>query len=238
MQEYTEAALFPAITSGGLADAVADNAADEPDRVVLVHHEGDVWNPVTAREFHEQVRRAAKGLVAAGVAPGDRVAIMSRTRYEWTLVDFAIWYAGAVGVPIYETSSAEQVQWILSDSGAVGVFVEGAKHQATFDEVSERLPGVQHVWTFDEGAVGHLEDGGAAVSDEALDARRSAVTPDDPATIIYTSGTTGRPKGCELTHGNFLFEVRSIVDGIPEMFKRGAARRRCSSCRWRTCSAA
>ncbi|MGH8971560.1 MAG: AMP-dependent synthetase/ligase, partial [Actinomycetes bacterium] len=144
-----------------------------------------------------------KGLAQAGVEAGDRVGLMCKTRYEWTLIDFAIWYAGAVTVPIYETSSAEQVQWILADSEAVACFVETTEHEGTVAEVKGELPRLTDVWVVDSGAIDSLTGGGSAVPDEAITERREAVRPGDVATIIYTSGTTGRPKGCELTHSNF-----------------------------------
>ena len=214
--------MVPRITSGGLTDPVVDNATTHPDQVVMVKRHGDTWVDVTARQFLAEVKGVAKGLVAAGVSPGSSVAIMSRTRYEWTLVDYAIWYAGGVSVPIYETSSAEQVQWIVSDSDAVAVFLEGAKNRTVYDEAAAQgsLPGVRTVWLFDEGAVAELTAAGAGVSDDELEASRATVTPDSICTIIYTSGTTGRPKGCVLTHGGFMFECDNIAASLPELFAR------------------
>lgn len=159
---------------------------------------------MSARAFAEEVDGVAKGLVAAGVEPGDRVAIMSRTRYEWTVVDFAVWAAGAVGVPVYETSSADQVHWILSDSGVRAAVVETPAHAALVEGIRGDLPQVEHVWTIDDGGLDDLAASGAAVDDAELDRRRGLPRADDLATVIYTSGTTGRPKGVELTHGNFL----------------------------------
>ena len=149
--------------------------------------------------------------MAAGVGAGDRVGLMSKTRYEWTLIDFAIWSAGGVTVPIYETSSAEQVQWILSDSGAVACLVETPDHLAVVEEVRGDLGELDHLWTIDSGAVDELSAAGREIDDKELETRRTTATPDDLATIIYTSGTTGRPKGCELTHGNFLFEAANVI---------------------------
>jgi long-chain acyl-CoA synthetase len=148
---------------------------------------------------------------------------MSRTRYEWTVVDYAIWWAGGVTVPIYETSSAEQVQWILSDSGAVAVVLESDRHRAVFDEVAEALPGVRTVHVIEDGALDALMAAGAGVADDDLEARRTSRGRDDLATIIYTSGTTGRPKGCELTHGNFAFEAENVVAATPEVFQQPGA---------------
>ena len=179
------------------------------------------WQDVTAAEFLAEVRDVAKGLLAAGVEAGDRVALISRTRYEWTLLDYAIWFAGAVSVPVYETSSAEQMRLILRDSGARAVVAEGPAHLTRIAEVRADLEELRHVWSIDDNAVRVLTRLGADISDADLEARRTTATPLDLATIIYTSGTTGRPKGCMLTHGNFLSELGVAV---PEL--RRAVRRR------------
>ena len=211
MDEYTSPVLAPAATTGNLSDIVVDNAVQAPHKVVFKRRAGDRWLDVTCSEFLTQVNGVAKGLMAAGIGQGDRVALMSKTRYEWTLVDFAIWTAGAVTVPIYETSSAEQVQWILSDSGAVACLVETPDHLAVVNEVRGTLGDLDDVWTIETGAVDDLTASGRNVPDGDLEARRTAAVPGDLATIIYTSGTTGRPKGCELTHGNFLFEAANVI---------------------------
>jgi len=204
VQEHVAPPLVPPTTEGSLADLPARNAAKNPALVSFARKDGDRWLDVTAGEFNDDVRAVAKGLVAAGIEPGDRVAIMSKTRYEWTLSDFAIWTAGAVAVPIYETSSAEQVAWILSDSGASAIILETPAHEATLGEVRDQLAGVKHVWQLDAGAVDELKAAGAAVSDDDLAAATAGVDRSSTATIIYTSGTTGRPKGVRLTHDNFL----------------------------------
>lgn len=221
--EFSVPTIVAPPTEGNLTDHIVENAAQAPDRVVLSRHESGAWVGVTARAFLDQVKAVAKGLIASGVEPGQRVAIMSRTRYEWTVADYAIWYAGGVAVPIYETSSPEQVEWIISDSDAVGVFLESPKNKAVFDEVADRLPDCTRSWIFDEGALASLTTAGKDVSDEALEAARSGVKPEDLATIIYTSGTTGRPKGCMLTHKSFMFEVDNVVQGMPEVFLRSGA---------------
>ena len=218
MRQITEPALIDRITTGGLTDPVVENAATHPGKVVLVKRHGSTWIDVTATGFLTEVRALAKGLVAQGIEPGDSVAIMSRTRYEWTLADYAIWYAGAVSVPIYETSSAEQVQWIVSDSGAVALFLEGDRHQSVLAEVADSLPALKRVWALDDGAIATLTAAGRDVSDTDLESRRATVGPDSICTIIYTSGTTGRPKGCVLTHANFMFECDNIVAGLPDVF--------------------
>jgi long-chain acyl-CoA synthetase len=237
VQEHVVPPLVPPTTEGSLADLPARNAANNPGRVAFTRKEGGRWVEVTAREFNDDVRAVAKGLVAAGIAPGDRVAIMSKTRYEWTLFDFAIWTAGAVGVPIYETSSAEQVAWILSDSGASAVVLETAAHQAVVDEVRPDLPGLKQVWQLDSGAVATLTEAGAGVSDEQLAAATAGVNRASIATIIYTSGTTGRPKGVQLTHDNFMALSDNAMAKLWEVVKAEGARP-CSSCPWHTCSRA
>jgi long-chain acyl-CoA synthetase len=177
---------------------------------------GDGWQPVTAREVEEEVRATATGLVAAGIQIGDRVAIMARTRYEWTILDFAIWYAGGCVVPIYETSSAEQVDWILNDSGAVGLIVETPTHKELALTV---LPShTKHVWVMTEDVLSTLRSAGANISDDEIDRRRNALVPSSLATLIYTSGTTGRPKGVQLTHSNFLSECGNVVEGASDLF--------------------
>ncbi|MFI2752809.1 AMP-dependent synthetase/ligase [Cellulomonas sp. P22] len=178
---------------------------------------GGTWTPLTAAAFAAEVTAAAKGLVARGVEPGDRVAIMSRTRYEWTLADFAIWAAGAVGVPVYETSSVEQVRWILSDAGVRLAIVETAAHASVTEQARSELPELTDVLVIDEGDLTALAASGADVTDAEI-ARRSAIaTGADLATIIYTSGTTGRPKGVELTHGNFVSLTLFAVDSLHEI---------------------
>jgi long-chain acyl-CoA synthetase len=216
--EFSVAAIVPPPTSGSLVDDIVDNAQTAPHRVALSVNRGGAWVGVTSQQFLDQVKAVAKGIVASGVEPGQRVGIMSRTRYDWTVADYAIWYAGATVVPIYETSSAEQVEWILGDSNAVGVFLESAKNKKVFDEVADRIPDCTRAWIFDDGALDTLATAGAGISDEDLERRRATLNPESLATIIYTSGTTGRPKGCMLTHGNFMFEVSNIVAGMPQLF--------------------
>jgi long-chain acyl-CoA synthetase len=177
---------------------------------------GDGWQPLTARQVEEEIRATAKGLVAAGIAIGDRVAIMARTRYEWTILDFAIWYAGGCVVPIYETSSAEQVDWILNDSASVGLIVETPTHKELVNTV---LPShTKHVWVMTDDVLSTLRNAGAQISDDEIDRRRNALVPETLATLIYTSGTTGRPKGVQLTHGNFLAECGNVVEGASDLF--------------------
>jgi long-chain acyl-CoA synthetase len=218
MREHREPALIPEPRAQRLTDDVVRHAAQSPAAPVMSRRVGPAWVDVSAAAFAQEVSSVAKGLVAAGVSPGDRVGIMSRTRYEWTVADYAIWWAGGVTVPIYETSSAEQVQWILSDSGAVAVILEGERHRDIFGEVAGSLPAVTSVHVIESGGLDSLRALGEGVADDDLEARRTSRGPDDLATIIYTSGTTGRPKGCSLTHDNFAFEAENIVAATPEIF--------------------
>ncbi len=216
MNEMTLPALVPAATAGNLTNLIAERAWFEPDRVMLSRPLGEGWQPVTAREFETEVRTAAKGLIAAGIQIGDRVAIMARTRYEWTILDFAIWYAGGVVVPVYETSSAEQIDWILNDSGSVGIIVETPTHRELVETV--RPAHTRHVWTMTDGVLDILTASGAHIGDDEIDRRRNSLVPDTLATLIYTSGTTGKPKGVSLTHGNFLSECGNVVQGAKDLF--------------------
>jgi len=218
VNEFTTPPVLELPDDAALPDAVFAHAQDDPDAVVFTRKVDGRWAPVTAKEFATEVSALAAGLLASGVAAGDRVGLMSKTRYEWTLCDYAIWTAGAVTVPIYETSSAEQVQWNLGDSGAVAVVVESAAHQQAFDEVCGELPGVTGAWQIDAGGLEELAAAGRDVAADELQQRRDALTPASLATIIYTSGTTGRPKGCELTHGNLLGTGRSASLVLPELF--------------------
>ena len=216
MNQFSTPAIVPTATSGNLTNLVTERALFEPQRVMLSRPLGDGWQPVSAREFEEEVRATAKGLVASGVQIGDRVAIMAKTRYEWTILDFAIWFAGAVTVPIYETSSAEQVQWILEDSGSVALIVE----TPALAELVQPVLGknCKKVWTITENAMSELVRLGGSVTDDEINNRRSALTPETLATLIYTSGTTGKPKGVQLTHGNFLAECGNVVQGAADLF--------------------
>ena len=216
MNEVTNPAIIPAATAGNLTNLIAERAWFEPDRITMSRPLGDGWQPLTARQVEEEIRATAKGLVAAGIQIGDRVAIMARTRYEWTILDFAIWYAGGCVVPIYETSSAEQVDWILNDSGSVGLIVETPAHR---ELVTPVLPShTKHVWVMTEDVLAILKGAGSNISDDEIERRRNALVPASLATLIYTSGTTGRPKGVQLTHANFLSECGNVVEGASDLF--------------------
>ena len=216
VQSFTAPALAEIPASASLADIVVTRAERRPDEVMLRRRTGaGTWQDVTAAAFREDVEALAAGLVAAGLEPGDRVGLMSATRYEWTVIDYAIWTAGGVTVPVYETSSAEQVEWILGDSGARGVFAETDAHAATIAAAADRLPGLDlGTWKFDglsELSARAIGDSPGAAAD--LASRRTLRGSADLATIVYTSGTTGRPKGCELSHGNLLADVRNAIAG-------------------------
>ena len=216
MNEITTPAIIPTATAGNLTNLIAERAWFEPERITMSRPLGDGWQPMTASQVEEEIRATAKGLIAAGIEIGDRVAIMARTRYEWTILDFAIWYAGGCVVPIYETSSAEQVDWILNDSGSVGLIVETPTHRELVNTV---LPShTKYVWTMTEDVLDVLRTAGAGVSDDEIERRRTALVPTSLATLIYTSGTTGRPKGVQLTHANFLSECGNVVQAAADLF--------------------
>ncbi|MFI9648307.1 AMP-dependent synthetase/ligase [Streptomyces sp. NPDC052040] len=218
MREFSVPALYDVPADGNLAQVAVRNAAEFPHRAVLARKVSGQWQDVTATAFLAEVRAAAKGLIASGVQPGDRVALMSRTRYEWTLLDFAIWSAGAVSVPVYETSSAEQVEWIIGDSGAVACVVETGAHQEIVEQVRERVPLLKNLWQIDDGGVDELVTLGADVTEAQVDERIASAGADSLATIVYTSGTTGRPKGCVLTHRNFLAECGNTIARMKPIF--------------------
>ena len=216
MNEISIPPLVPAATAGNLTNLIAERAWFEPERITMSRPLGEGWQPVTAREVEEEVRATAKGLIAAGVQIGDRVAIMARTRYEWTILDFATWFAGAVVVPIYDTSSAEQIDWILNDSHSVAIIVETP---ALADLVKTVQPAhTRHMWTMTDDVLTVLREAGKHIGDDEIDRRRNALTPASLATLIYTSGTTGKPKGVQLTHSNFLSECGNVVQGASELF--------------------
>ncbi|MEU7134423.1 AMP-dependent synthetase/ligase [Streptomyces sp. NPDC046261] len=219
MREFTVPSLVTAPHVGGLADVVFDYAADDPDRVALGRRGGDGrWRDVTAGAFRDEVLALAKGLIAQGVRFGDRVAIMSRTRYEWTLFDFALWCVGAQPVPLYPTSSTEQVFGMLHDADVSACVVEHEDHAMTIGSVIDRLPRLVRLWQLDAGALGELTGAGTRIADEVVHRHRMAVTPDSPATVIYTSGTTGRPRGCVLTHANFMAEADNVLRRYASVF--------------------
>ncbi|MFD5845746.1 AMP-dependent synthetase/ligase [Streptomyces chartreusis] len=214
--------LAPPPASGTTADLPYVNAAEEPDAVVLRRRQGGdpTWRPVTAAAFAREVTAVAKGLIAAGLEPGGRVAVMARTRYEWTVLDFAIWAAGGQTVPIYATSSADQVEWIVRDSGVRHVVTETKENTETVAAGTAGHEQRPRVWQLDgEDALGALTDLGRNLPDDEVTERRRALTPDTIATVCYTSGTTGRPKGCVLTHANLHAEAANTVELLHPIFK-------------------
>jgi long-chain acyl-CoA synthetase len=227
VREYTSPALVSVADDATLTDVLATHATKTPDAVLFRRRPAtalpdepakSAWTPVTATEFRTQVETLAAGFLTSGLRPGQRVGLLSRTRYEWTLADYALWHAGLVTVPIYETSSAEQVAWILGDSQAAGVVVETGEHASTVGVIRDQVPDLRNVWVIDHGGLDELAIAGEEAGPEALLAARRETNAASLASIIYTSGTTGRPKGCALTHRNLLFGASSAVASLPALF--------------------
>ncbi|MER8011368.1 MULTISPECIES: AMP-dependent synthetase/ligase [unclassified Streptomyces] len=220
VRETSVPPLVPPRIHGSLADLPFDNAEAAPDaRVLSRRREDGGWTDVSAAEFAQQILSLAKGLIQEGLVPGDRIAVMARTIYEWTLLDFAAWAAGLVTVPIYPTSSVYQTRWILQDSGAVALVTETAGQAAALGPELSRLPDLRHLWIVEKGHLERVAELGQPVPDQEVAVRRGMLVPDTLATVIYTSGTTGRPKGCVLTHGNFLSEVDNAIELLYPIFK-------------------
>jgi len=217
VEQFDVPAVVAADPSANATDLLVKRLAAAPDAALFAVPRGSEWVDVTTAEFHAQVVALAKGLVAAGIEPGDKIGLMCKTRYEWTLIDFAVWFAGALLVPIYETSSPSQVQWILSDSGATSVLVETPDQFARFDEVHGDLPDVERVWQIDLGDLDKIAAAGVDVPDEEIERRRNLAVGSDMATLIYTSGSTGRPKGCVLTHSNFVELSRNSAVALKDV---------------------
>ncbi len=215
--------IVPADPEANVADLLVERVKATPDRALFAVPDGAGWRDITAAEFERQVIALAKGLVAAGIEPGDKIAFIARTTYQWTLVDFAIFYAGAVMVPVYETSSPSQIQWALSDSGAIACIVESLDHGARLDEARADLPLVRSVWSMHLGDLDKLVDQGKDVADAEIERRRSIAKGSDLATLIYTSGSTGRPKGCVLTHSNFVELSRNSAKALREVVETPGA---------------
>ncbi|HEY1485381.1 MAG TPA: AMP-dependent synthetase/ligase [Micromonosporaceae bacterium] len=223
MREFSVPPVATIADGDNLTDPVWTNAEIAPDDAQFARPVDGGWQDISCAEFKSDVIALAKGLIAAGIQAGDRIALMSKTRYEWTLIDYAIWSAGAVTVPIYETSSMEQVNWILSDSGAVACFVETAAHADTVEPARAGVPAMRTVWGIDAGRLKSLAADGVEVPDSAVDERRADLKADDIATIIYTSGTTGRPKGCVLTHRNMYSDIANAIPGLSDLFNPGSS---------------
>ncbi|WP_326688705.1 MULTISPECIES: AMP-dependent synthetase/ligase [unclassified Streptomyces] len=220
VREVSVPPLASAVTSGSLGDIPFTNAVEAPDEPVLSRKGRDgTWWDMPARDFAAEVQAMAKGLVALGLRPGDRVAIMARTTYEWTLTDFAAWAAGLITVPVYPTSAASQARHILQDAGVRACFVEDVEQSRLISAERGNLPDLEHLWQFSSGAVGHVVDAGREIPDALVDERRAQVRPESIATLIYTSGTTGPPKGCVLSHGNFFAEVDNAIELLHPVFR-------------------
>lgn len=217
MKQSETPILIPSVPEDNITDLLEQRVAATPDRALFAVPQGEGWRDIRAAEFRSQVIAIAKGLVAAGVEPGDRIAFMCKTSYEWTLVDFAIHYAGAVMVPVYETSSPLQIHWILEDSGARAIITATAEHAERFAEIRSETTGVALDWRLDEGALDALNTAGKEVPDEEIERRRGLAVGSDIATLIYTSGSTGRPKGCVLTHANFVDLSRNSAAALSDV---------------------
>jgi long-chain acyl-CoA synthetase len=215
--------VVPADPQANCTQLLLDRVHETPDHPLFSIPQGEGWRDVTATEFYEQVYALAKGFVASGIKPGDRVGLMCRTRYEWSLIDFAMWFAGGVLVPIYETSAPDQIQWIVSDSGAVAVMFETAEMHARFNTIHATVPHVHTTWTIEGNSLENLVEIGRDVSDEEIERRRQIATGKDMATLIYTSGSTGRPKGCVLTHSNFVELCRNTTVALSEVINTEAS---------------
>jgi len=212
--QFEVPAVVPADPEGNIADLLVKRVEATPDRALFSIPEGEGWRDISAADFQTAVIALAKGFVAAGIQPGEKVGFLARTTYEWTLVDFALFYAGAVMVPIYETSSPSQIQWILEDSGAIALLVESPEHFARVDEVRGDLPLIREIWQLHLGAISALTAQGASIPDSEIERLRSIAVGSDIATLIYTSGSTGRPKGCVLTHSNFVELSRNSAKAL------------------------
>ena len=225
VREYANPGHAPLVIDehADLTDDVVRHATDTPDRVMLRRQVDGGWHDVTAAQFRDEVTSAAKGLVARGVGPGDRVGLYSCTRYEWTVLDYAIWFAGAVTVPIYESSSPEQARWILSDAACTYALIESVDNGKVVDGLRGGLPSLRGTSVLDAGGLGDLISAGVEVTDETIAERRAGLRASSVATIIYTSGTTGRPKGCMLTHRNFIGELTGALAYLPEIFAPGSS---------------
>ena len=218
MKQFDVPALVEADPEANATDLLVQRVKATPDRALFALPTADGgWEDMTAAEFQKRVVALAKGFVVAGIQPGDKIGIMCKTRFEWTLIDFAVWYAGAVLVPVYETSAPSQILWNLTDSGAIGIITETPEHFARFDEIAADVPAVAHVWKIDLDDLDKLAASGTGVTDEEIERRRNLAKGSDLATLIYTSGTTGKPKGCIITHSNFVELSRNAQKAIPEV---------------------
>lgn len=218
MQEYTAPGAVHIDEGDNVVVALLENGRSRPDHPALATRQGDVFVDVSTAEFVRRVRRLAAGLIGLGIEPGDRVCIFMKSRIEFTLLDYAIWMAGATTVTIYETSSPFEVEWIVGNSEAVALFCGNAELRGRYEEVADNLPACEHVFVADGGGLDEMAAAGADVEPERVDARIAGITHADAATLVYTSGTTGRPKGCVLSHGSLIWEVRQVVSKMEQIF--------------------
>jgi len=224
MKSYELPSLVESPNHENITDLLIERVKKTPSIPLFgVEDSPGVWRDVSAQAFLEQVQDLARGFIAAGIKPGDAVGLMSRTRYEWALIDFALWFAGAVSVPIYETSAPAQIEWVLSDSDAVALIVETKEHQDRFEKVKANTPLVKQLWRLDDDSLFKLVGLGKTVSQDAVEQARTSRGLDDLATIIYTSGTTGKPKGCELLHRGFVDLSKNSQLELPQVVKEGNA---------------
>ena len=215
--QFEVPAIVPADPDANVSDLLVERVKATPSLALFAVPDGDGWRDITAAQFQREVIELAKGFAAAGIQPGDKVGFIARTTYDWTLVDFALFFAGAVMVPVYETSSASQISWILQDSGAIAVIAESDAHAQRIAEIRDEVPLVREVWQMSTGGLDTLRAGGTGVTDEEIERRRSIAVGSDIATLIYTSGSTGRPKGCVLTHSNFVELARNSAKALDEV---------------------
>ncbi len=223
MREFNAPASFVVGEQDNVVSAVYENAATHPDYPIYQRLIDGVWTNVSCAQAADQIRSVARGLIARGVAPGDRVALLSATRYEWAILDLAILSVGALTVPIYETSSSDQIQWVLEDSGAVLLLAETDEHREMAEKLAPGLPALRAILQIEgsgPSAIETLTVDGADVEPAEVQRRVSGLRASDPATMIYTSGTTGRPKGCQLTHSNLIYEIRGAKDAVPDLLKQ------------------
>lgn len=207
-----------------ITDLLIDRVKKDPNLPLMAKQtEPNVWTNVSAADYLEEVKALAKGFIAAGIEPGQRVGLMSKTRYEWALCDFALWFAGAVSVPIYESSAPSQIEWILSDSGAIACIFETAELEKLFQTVKKSLPNVKKTWLIETSDLSDLAASGSKITNEVLEARRTSANIDSLATIIYTSGTTGKPKGCELLHRGFVDLCKNAEAVLPDVVCPGGS---------------
>ena len=224
MRELSAPASFTVAETDNVVSVVYEHERTDPQCAIYQRLVDGKWVDVTCAQAAAQIRSAAQGLIALGVQPGDRVAIFSATRFEWAILDLAILSVGALTVPIYETSSADQVHWVLEDSGAVVVFAETDSHTGIVAELAAGLPNLRRYYAIDGSgpkALDELTAAGAAVDPDEVTRRVEGIRAGDPATLIYTSGTTGRPKGCQLTHSNLLYEIRGAKAAVPTLLQKG-----------------